>query len=57
MQIRDFESEWIRTNFWILMNPGSEVFKLEIRFKTFWTRISVLIGRLRLDFNSDKKSV
>ena len=34
--IRDFESQWIWTNFSILINPRSELFGLRSQFKSFW---------------------
>ena len=37
--IRDFESEWIQTNFLTRMNMRSELFGLRIQFKLFWLRI------------------
>ena len=47
--IRDFESEWIRTNFSILMYPRSETFELRTQFESFWPGIQNFV-RIHLDW-------
>ena len=37
--IQFFESEWIRTDFSILMNLSSELFELRVQVKSIWSRI------------------
>ena len=65
LKIWDFESEWIRTIFSILMNPRSELFGLRIQFKSFWSRIHsdgksrtvlVIIKNLGLIYNRIKSN-